>query len=92
MSASTPVTRDRVANQAFAVSFEGLGRVFTAGNGEFRPVLRHLSLDIEPREIRAILGTSGCGKSTLLRIVAGLVPHRCRVGFRHGTRDTYGYH
>ena len=72
MSASTPVLRGRVANQAFAVSFEGLGRAFTSGKDGFRPVLRDLRLDIEPREILAILGTSGCGKSTLLRIVAGL--------------------
>jgi sulfonate transport system ATP-binding protein len=72
MSARTPVARGLVANQAFAVSFEGLGRAFPAGKNEFLPVLRELSLDIEPREILAILGTSGCGKSTLLRIVAGL--------------------
>jgi sulfonate transport system ATP-binding protein len=72
MSARSPVARDRVANQAFGVSFEGLGRAFTADKGGIRPVLRELSLTIEPREILAILGTSGCGKSTLLRIVAGL--------------------
>jgi sulfonate transport system ATP-binding protein len=59
MSASAP---------GFAVSFDGLGRTFAAG----KPVLRDLSLDVEAREILAILGTSGCGKSTLLRIVAGL--------------------
>ncbi|WP_234812906.1 ABC transporter ATP-binding protein [Mycolicibacterium confluentis] len=49
----------------------GLGRAFNAG-GESRTVLHDLHLDIEPREILAILGTSGCGKSTLLRIVGGL--------------------
>jgi sulfonate transport system ATP-binding protein len=68
MFASAPVERDRVANQAFAVSVDGLSRTFAAG----RPVLRDLSIDVAPREILAILGTSGCGKSTLLRIVAGL--------------------
>ncbi len=72
MSASTPLAREHVADQAFAVSFDGLGRRFAAGKNEFRPVLRDLSLDIAPREILAILGTSGCGKSTLLRIAAGL--------------------
>jgi sulfonate transport system ATP-binding protein len=68
MFASAPVARDRVANKAYAVSFDGLGRTFAPG----KPVLRDLSLDIAPREILAILGTSGCGKSTLLRIAAGL--------------------
>ena len=72
MSASAPVTRNRVADQAFAVSIDGLGRAFTVGGTEPRPVLRDLDLDVAPREILAILGTSGCGKSTLLRIVAGL--------------------
>ena len=72
MSASTPVARDRVTNQAFAVSFDGLGRGFGEKGNEFRPVLRDLRLDVEPTEILAILGTSGCGKSTLLRIVGGL--------------------
>jgi len=37
-----------------------------------RPVLRQLSLDIEPGSFVAIVGRSGCGKSTLLRIIAGL--------------------
>ncbi|BBZ36311.1 ABC transporter [Mycolicibacterium confluentis] len=71
MSASAPAASDRVAEQAFAVSMTGLGRAFNAG-GESRTVLHDLHLDIEPREILAILGTSGCGKSTLLRIVGGL--------------------
>lgn len=72
MPASTPVQDARVAHQAFSVSLDGLGRAFTQGKGASRPVLRDVTLEIEPREIVAILGTSGCGKSTLLRIVAGL--------------------
>jgi len=72
MPASAPATRDRAAEQALSVSFNGLGRAFAAGGGVVRPVLRDLDLDVEPREIVAILGTSGCGKSTLLRIAAGL--------------------
>ena len=36
------------------------------------PVIRDLSLDINPGEFIVFLGPSGCGKSTLLRMIAGL--------------------
>lgn len=35
-------------------------------------VLKHIHLQLQPRETVSLLGPSGCGKSTLLRIVAGL--------------------
>ncbi|MDB5808094.1 MAG: polyamine transporter ATP-binding protein [Betaproteobacteria bacterium] len=35
------------------------------------PVLRDISLTVEPGEFFALLGPSGCGKSTLLRLIAG---------------------
>ena len=30
------------------------------------PVLEHLNLRVEPKEITAIVGPSGCGKSSIL--------------------------
>lgn len=36
-----------------------------------QPVLRDLSLRIEPGQIACLLGPSGCGKTTALRVIAG---------------------
>lgn len=36
------------------------------------PVLKDITLDIEPGSFVTLLGPSGCGKTTLLRIIAGL--------------------
>jgi zinc/manganese transport system ATP-binding protein len=39
-----------------------------------RPVLRDVSLTVEPGEFLAVLGPNGAGKSTLMRAILGLVP------------------
>lgn len=66
-----PGTTRTTSKQALGVHFSGLGRSFGAA-GSRRAVLRDVSVEVEPGEILAILGTSGCGKSTLLRAAAGL--------------------
>jgi len=35
--------------------------------------LEHLTLDVAPREVVALIGPNGCGKSTLLRVISGLI-------------------
>jgi sulfonate transport system ATP-binding protein len=44
------------------------------------PVLRDLSLAVQPSELACVIGPSGCGKSTLLRLISGLERgHRGRL-------------
>lgn len=43
-----------------------------AGERAAQPVLKDISIDIEPRSFVVLTGPSGCGKSTLLNIIAGL--------------------
>ena len=51
-------------------------RVFGRGHYSYEsyPVLRDVTLRVEPREFLGIVGRNGSGKSTLLRIVSGIYP------------------
>jgi putative ABC transport system ATP-binding protein len=49
----------------------GLVKSFRAEGAE-RPVLRGLSVDVQPHEWAAVMGPSGCGKSTMLHLLGGL--------------------
>jgi sulfonate transport system ATP-binding protein len=69
--------QDGIANTAYSVSFEGVGRDFRVEKkrGEAASatrVLQDVTLEVGAGEVLAILGPSGCGKSTLLRIAGGL--------------------
>src|SRR5690554_5448014 len=45
---------------------------FNTGTGEIK-VLENISLNINNKEIVAMVGPSGCGKTTMLNIAAGLL-------------------
>lgn len=51
------------------------------------PVLKNVSLVIEPGEFFTFLGPSGSGKSTLLRLIAGFGPHPSGGRVLIGDRD-----
>jgi len=56
-----------MADSELAVS-----NLFVARGG--RPVLRDVSISVQPGEITALLGANGAGKSTLVLTIAGVLP------------------
>jgi ribose transport system ATP-binding protein len=49
-----------------ALSVRNATKIFGA-----QVALDNVSIDVEPGEVRALVGQNGCGKSTLIKILAG---------------------
>ena len=57
--------------EAAAISVHDLVRVYHL-EGEDIHAVNHVSLDIWPKRMTAVVGRSGSGKTTLLNLIAGL--------------------
>ena len=49
-----------------ALQIRGLSKTFTG-----QRALIDVDLELEPGEIRALVGQNGCGKSTMIKVLAG---------------------
>lgn len=64
------------------INIHHVSKTFRRGDSVVE-ALRDFNLNIEKREIVAVIGPSGCGKSTLLNIIAGLyAPNKGRVLYK----------
>jgi NitT/TauT family transport system ATP-binding protein len=64
------------------INIQHVSKTFRRGDSVVE-ALRDFNLNIEKREIVAVIGPSGCGKSTLLNIIAGLyAPSEGRVFYK----------
>ena len=66
-----PVRSPEVRMQAVRVEARNIQLAYGS-----TPVLRDITLTVEPGEFFALLGPSGSGKSTLLRLIAGFNRHQ----------------
>ncbi|MGF7450218.1 ATP-binding cassette domain-containing protein, partial [Klebsiella michiganensis] len=49
-----------------------LAHIIFSHKGSNMPILRGVSLTLQPGEVVAITGKSGCGKSTLVKLILGI--------------------
>jgi multiple sugar transport system ATP-binding protein len=54
------------------VSVQNVSKSFAAEKGRQVEAVKDFSLEVDDRELVALVGPSGCGKSTVLRMIAGL--------------------
>jgi len=52
-----------------ALQLQGITKIYG-----HRPVLRQVTLQLQPGEMAVLTGDNGAGKTTLLKVVAGLIP------------------
>jgi peptide/nickel transport system ATP-binding protein len=71
MKASQPLIRTDALTKKFNAGQSLRDRLFGTGEDPLIAV-DNVSLSLEPREIKGVIGESGCGKTTLLKTIAGL--------------------
>ena len=88
-AATEAATEPRPKDREIVLELKGLSCFY----GTFRAV-RDVSIEIEAREVTALIGPSGCGKSTLLRTMNrmnDLIPsYRTEGRLEFGGEDLYG--
>jgi NitT/TauT family transport system ATP-binding protein len=71
VTASGPETAERATVSGAAIRAVDVSLTFRGDRTV--QALDGLTLEVEPREVVALIGPNGCGKSTLLRVLSGLI-------------------
>lgn len=74
-----------------SLEVEGVSAAYGANGGVSRPVLRGVSLTVQPGEVVGLLGPNGAGKSTLIKVITKtLKPLEGTVTLRGRELSSYG--